>query len=226
MRKKILLTIFASLFTVSSSIAWAETKPCPQCWANLKAVGIQSLTVNPVPGENILKVHMGRIRQALEKAGINEPVSIFLSIGNNNLGSLGSFTPSARDDGEHGDGAANRPIFSSIPVIKNVSVAPALFIVEQQETSATDATLPTLARPARPARPATVIRPARPENLATIARPARPAQPARIRLTARPERPAQPAGQMQTLMNRQGLLTFKNSKGQVMVYLQVAIVGM
>jgi hypothetical protein len=216
MKKTLFMTVFAALFIVSSSIVWAETKPCPQCWAKLKAMGIKSVTVTPEPGKNIIRVHMGRIKQALEKAGINEQVTIFLSIGNNNLGSLGSFTPSVRDDGEHGDGAANRPAFTSIPKTKNVKVIQGMFHAIQQKTSATGARSSALARPARPARPAMVVRPARPARPATIARPARPA------------RPAGPAAQtqMKTSPQRQGLLTFKNSKDQVMVYLPVEIVGM
>jgi hypothetical protein len=228
MKKSFLMMAFAALFILSNSVVWAETKPCPQCWVKLKARGIKSVKVTPIPGKNIMKVHMKNIKQALERAGINEPVSIFLSIGNKNLGSLGSFTPSVRDDGEHGDGAANRSNFTSIPRTKNIKVTRGLFHAIQQKTKATTARSSSLARPARPARPATVARPARPARPASVYRPARPARPATVARPARPARPAAPVGKMRTKTSQQnrGLLTFRNSKGQVMVYLQVRIVGM
>lgn len=154
---------------------------------------------------------MDSIKQALERTGINERVSVYLSVCDDNPAYLGSFAPSVRDDGEHGDGAANRSRFKSIPRAKNVKVASSFFHVNRSKTSGAVARSSTYARPARPS---TLVRPARPARPpATMARPSRPA------------RPSGPATQIQT-QTRQGLLMFKNSKGQAMVYLRVEINGM
>ena len=95
-------------------------------------------------------------------------------LGNNNLGSLGRYTPSVKDDGEHSDSVK----FNSRPEVKNLSVTPEMI----------NAFKPQLA--ARPALP-----------------------PGRIRAPLQPGSPTM----------SHSLLTFKNSKGQVMVYLQVQI---
>lgn len=231
------VVVVVALFIMSNSNVWAGTKSCPQCWAELKAKGIKSVKVTPIATRNIVKVHMGSIKQALERAGINEPVSIFLSFGDKNPGYLGSFAPTVRDDGEHGDGAAHRSLFKSIPMTKNVKVAPSLFNANLSKTSSAVARSSTYARPSRPSHPdgmirpsrpsnpETLIRPSRPSNPETAIRPSRPSNPETMIRPSRPSRPSGPASQIRT-QTRQGLLTFKNSKGQTMVYLPVEINGM
>ena len=119
MKKQVFVLVFSVLFL--SSGLWAESKPCKQCWAKLKAKGIKTLKVKLVAKNNTIKVQMKNIQQALEKAGINEKVTVLLRIGNKNLGSLGSYTPSVKDDGEHGNLK-----FKSMPEVKDLSVKPGM----------------------------------------------------------------------------------------------------
>ncbi|HDP94591.1 MAG TPA: hypothetical protein ENN40_04425 [Candidatus Aminicenantes bacterium] len=205
-RKWIVVTI---LLMCAGLVFAGMEKEVPNPWVVLKEKGVMSLQVTPVKGEKQVVVELTPIRAALEDAGLNEKVMVYLSIGGREVGCLGKFTPQVADDGNHGDGKANPSLvrFPTIPKLKNMHL--------KWDPDDNDAGLARPARPAtvvRPARPATVMRPARPARPATVMRPARPARPARIRMPA-PD----------PLF---GILTFRNAEGRTMLHMQVKIIGM
>ena len=223
MKRRFFILICTVLF--ASSGIMAASKPCKQCWTKLKSKGIKTLKVKMVAKNNIIKVQMKGIQKALEQAGINEKVTILLQIGDKRLGSLGSYAPSVKDDGQHDDGSVKddgrhgdgKIKFISMPAVRNLRISQKMFDVFRSHGAA---------RPKSPGTKAWKVRPARPKSPGTKAWKVRPARPARVTVlpgrTARPARPARVA-RPKSPTPPFGLLTFKNSMGQVMVYLQVQI---
>ena len=117
MKKRTIILVIAALLLYSA--AWADSKPCKKCWTILKAKGIKTLKLKIMAKNNAVLVDMKGIKQALEKAGINEKVSVMLQVDKNNLGSLGSFAPKVKDDGEHGDSKVH---FASMPAAAKLKV--------------------------------------------------------------------------------------------------------
>ena len=123
----------------------SEKEDYKESWEKLKKIQLKTLKFTSVPEENTVKFNMQGIKNALEKAGITEKVTIELYVEDKLFGNLGTYGP---------DTKATKVKFSAIPELVKVKGMP--------ETQG-------ILRPARPARPETTARPARP------ARPAGPA---------------------------------------------------
>jgi len=95
-----------------ASVKHTVVKPAAtaQQWKTLKTRGIKAIHLTP-SGRKELKIHMGSIRAALEKADINETVSVLLYVGGKRTAHLGRYEPGRKS------GQAD---FSQIPTIKKV----------------------------------------------------------------------------------------------------------
>lgn len=119
MRKLLLAIAISGFLFISLS---AKQSSLNKRWSSFRSRGIRTIKLTRAPRTNTLKVHMKGIKMALERAGINEKVSIYLYDGSKRIAHLGSYSPSVKDDGEHGDGAAGRVLFKNMPSIKNVKL--------------------------------------------------------------------------------------------------------
>jgi hypothetical protein len=120
--KKILL-IIAILFLFFNNLHAAKLTikqtPTLQKWNSFKATGIKSIRLTHVPSRNQLKVHLGGIKAALEKAAIDEKVSVFLNVDHKRIAFLGSYSPS-KNSGAKG---AGKVLFNQMPAIKNIKLS-------------------------------------------------------------------------------------------------------
>lgn len=89
-----------------------------QKWNTFKGKGIKTIRLTHVTGANQLKVHMKGIRAALERAGIDESVSIFLDAGQKQIVPLGNYSPGKK---ARAKGSGNI-LFDQMPAIKKVTL--------------------------------------------------------------------------------------------------------
>jgi hypothetical protein len=117
--KKIIL-IIAILFLFFNNLHAEKLKikqtPKLQKWNTFKATGIKSIRLSHVTKGNQLRVHMHGIKAALEKAAIDEKVSVFLKIDNKQVAFLGSYSPSKNSRAK----GAGPVVFNQIPTVKNI----------------------------------------------------------------------------------------------------------
>ncbi len=87
-------------------------------WNAFKEKGIRTIRLTHVTGGNQLKVHMKGIRAALERAGIDERVSVFLKVGQKKIVPLGNYSPSRKARAK-GSGTVH---FNQMPAIKKITL--------------------------------------------------------------------------------------------------------
>lgn len=119
MRKLLLAIAISGFLFISLS---AKQSSSNKRWSSFRSRGIRTIKLTRAPRTNTLKVHMKGIKMALERAGINEKVSIYLYVGGKKIANLGSYSPNVKDDGEHGDKVARKALFKSMPATKNVKL--------------------------------------------------------------------------------------------------------
>jgi len=96
-----------------AAVTRSAVKPqatAPQ-WHTLKSRGIKMVRLTPVADGKQVKVHMTGIRAALEKAAVNETVSVLLYVGGKRVATLGRYAPSRK---------SGKTRFSQMPAVKKI----------------------------------------------------------------------------------------------------------
>ncbi len=100
-----------SLPAKQAAVSGAKVHPnaAVRPWQVLQARGIKVVRLTPVASGKQLKVHMARIRAALEKANVRETVSVLLYVDGKRKANLGRYIPGQKT------GPAD---FSQMPAVK------------------------------------------------------------------------------------------------------------
>ena len=109
-----LLVLSAPLLPAKqAAVTRSAAKPqatAPQCHP-LQNRGIKMVRLTPVSDGKQLKVHMTGIRAALEKASVNETVSVLLYVGGKRVANLGRYAPGRK---------SGKTQFSQMPAVKKI----------------------------------------------------------------------------------------------------------
>ena len=101
--------------SVTAKPAAVQPAAATQKWQAFDAKGIQTIRLTHVAKDNLLKVYMSGIKATLEKADIDEKVSVFLYDGSQQIAHLGTYTPTKRSGGG--------VLFKQMPSIKNIQLS-------------------------------------------------------------------------------------------------------